>query len=173
MRAVSPSLHNFHVSFCVHIGSLALSSTFSSKLSTRSRASCRIFASKPFLFRQSRRISGASGSLDGTTVHKVGHSSGLEHTKRNIETCGPASIVVELERTVYTVSYVFSYAKIDMKILSAYRPMLCMEINVCTRRVIKQYNGWTYRRCGFLSACIYCKISKYAHLRCAKISVQD
>jgi hypothetical protein len=49
---------------------------------------------------------------------------------------GPASIIVELERTIYTV---FNYAKTDVKILSAYRPMFCMEINVCIRRKIKQY----------------------------------
>ena len=51
--------------------------------------------------------------------------------------CGPASIVAELEQTVYMVSYVVKYAKTDVKILSACRPLLCMEINVRTWREIK------------------------------------
>ena len=55
--------------------------------------------------------------------------------------CGPASIVAELERTVYTVSYVFNYAKTVVKFLSACRPLLCMEINVRARREIKLYRN--------------------------------
>ena len=38
------------------------------------------------------------------------------------ETCGPASIVVELEQTLYMVSLSFIYAKTDVKISSALWP---------------------------------------------------
>ena len=43
-------------------------------------------------------------ALEQTFVHKVDHSSGLERAMQIVETCGPASIVVELEQTLYTVS---------------------------------------------------------------------
>jgi hypothetical protein len=78
-------------------------------------------------------------------VHKVGHNSGIEYTKQKIETCGPIAIVVELdpERIVYTVSPVFNYSKTDVKILSAYCPMFCMEINVRVYRNLKGYNRFS------------------------------
>ena len=53
--------------------------------------------------------------------------------------CGPASIVAELEQTVHMVSYVFNYAKTDVNFLSACRPLLYMEINVCAQCEIKLY----------------------------------
>lgn len=62
-------------------------------------------------------------------LRTIGHNSGLEHIKCKIEMCGLASIIAELEQTVYTVSYV-NYAK-NVKILSACRPLICMQINVC------------------------------------------
>ena len=44
--------------------------------------------------------------------------------------CGPASIGILR----------FNYAKTDVKILSACRPLLCIEINVRAWREIKLYN---------------------------------
>ena len=39
-------------------------------------------------------------ALERTFVHKVNHSFGLECATRKVETCGPASIVVELEQAL-------------------------------------------------------------------------
>jgi hypothetical protein len=65
--------------------------------------------------------------------HKVGHNFGFEHTKCKIKMCGPAPIIEELEQTIII------YLKIDVKILSGYHPMFCMEINVCTWHKIKLF----------------------------------
>ena len=74
-----------------------------------------------------------------TVVHEVSHSSGLEHAKRKVETSGPALIVVVLEQTVNTAQWHFNYAKTDVKIPSAYSPMLCTEIKCLRTRKIKLY----------------------------------
>ena len=52
----------------------------------------------------------------------------LLNAKRKVETSGAANIVVELEQTVKTAQWHFNYGKTDVKISSAYSPMLCMEI---------------------------------------------
>ena len=44
----------------------------------------------------------------GCTVgHKIDHTSGLERCTRKIEMCGPASVVVEIERL-----YIWSHGRI-------------------------------------------------------------
>ena len=68
-------------------------------------------------------------ALERTFVHKVDHSSGLEHATQKIETCGPASVIVELEQTLYTVSQGINFAQTDVKISRVYSPMFCMEID--------------------------------------------
>ena len=60
--------------------------------------------------------------------------------KRNVEMCGPAPIAVELEQTLYMVSWNVNHAKTDVKISSAYGLMVCMEINVHERCKIKPYS---------------------------------
>ena len=68
-------------------------------------------------------------ALKWTFIHKVDHSSGLERATRKVETCGPASILVELEQTLYTVSYLLNFVQTDVKISCVYSPMFCMEID--------------------------------------------
>ena len=80
-----------------------MSSTSSSKLSTPLRATRSVFVSKSLLFRSRVDEVSARAALGHTVAHKVGHSSGIKHAKRKVETCGPAPIVVELEQTLYTV----------------------------------------------------------------------
>ena len=73
------------------------------------------------------------------TKSAIAHSSGLEHAKRKVETSGAAHIVVELEQTVKTAQRHFNYAKTDVKISSAYSPILCMEIKCSRACEIKLY----------------------------------
>ena len=73
------------------------------QLSIPLRATRSVFVSKPLLFRSRVVEVSAREALGHTIAHKVGHSSGIKHAKRKVETCGPAPIVVELEQTLYTV----------------------------------------------------------------------
>ena len=78
-----------------------MTSTSSSKLSTPLRVIQSVFASKPLLFRPRVDKVSVRAALGHTVAHKVGHSSGIKHAKRKVETCGPAPIDVELEQTLY------------------------------------------------------------------------
>ena len=97
-----------------------MSATSSSNLSTPSRAPRSIFTSNLFLFRSITDEVPARAARGCTVVHKVSHSSGLEHAKREVETSGPTLIIVVLEQTVNTAQWHFNYAKTDVEISSAY-----------------------------------------------------
>ena len=105
----------FHVSSCLQSTSQTKSLTSSSNLSTPSRATRGVFTSKPFLVRSRVDKVRRERPFGRTMAHKLYHSSGLEHAKWKIETSGSAPIVVQLEQTLYMVSYRFNYAKTDAK----------------------------------------------------------
>ena len=61
-------------------------------------------------------------------MNTVDHSSGLERATQEVETCGPVSIVVELETLLCGLIGV-NFTQTDMKISCAYSPMFCVEID--------------------------------------------
>ena len=95
---------NFHVSFCQLVNSHSKIYTSRSKFSTHWRDTRRVFVPGllGFLSRADEVLSWTA--LERTFMHKVDHSSDLERATQEVETCGPASVIVELEQTLYTVS---------------------------------------------------------------------
>ena len=54
-------------------------------------------------------------------AHKVAYNLGLEHAKQNVETSGPSCpTITGLQQTLYAVSQLFTYTKINVKIPSAF-----------------------------------------------------
>ena len=66
-------------------------------------------------------------------MHIVNHSSGLKRATQKVETCGPASIVVELD-----ISWALNFEQTNMKNSCMYSPMYCVENDPCMHSYTKQ-----------------------------------
>lgn len=105
------SFTSFHINFGQHWQS----SYKSSNLSSLSKGTHSVFASKPFPFKNTWQSAGTSGSLNGTAVHKFSPNSGSKDIKRMWPCCYRCRIrtYMQYPRILY---------EIDVKILYIYHP---------------------------------------------------
>ena len=116
-------MSNWHVSFSQHQSFSSTIYTSGTYLTTPCRATRSVFGPELLSFPLKADKASFRMRFRRTVMYKSGHNSCLQHATRKIETCGPASNVVELEWTLYTVSRAVMSAKTDVRVSREYSPM--------------------------------------------------